>query len=296
MQPTFSNSQILSIFPQHPVGGTPYSPPPYPPTAMAWAQQGLLANRWPSPAVAARPTLPTGLWGNSGVQPEAQGRHPGVMNGGITPHTPALNVSGNPAHIHPPNTGPDLLQWMKCWIYVDFSPHVSEFICCFSYISVSFMNYCFNLTRFKSKCVNPCHVTIDVILGKVFQTLCSSVARLQAQNVKKIISLWFLLSVFPNGKQSVIKVHVCVCAGNSSLLLSPRVAKLQSISSFAEFAVMLLFARSDWILFQFWKCSQLSTNKTSLPAKMVRDYSLTTIFQYLTTRGIEEEQVLFNWR
>lgn len=109
MQPKFSNSQILSIFPQHPVGGTPYSPPPYPPTAMAWAQHGLLANRWPSPVVATCPTLPIGLWGNSGVQPEAQGCHPGVMNGGITPRT-ALNVSGDPAHIHPPNTGSDLLQ------------------------------------------------------------------------------------------------------------------------------------------------------------------------------------------
>lgn len=112
---------------------------------------------------------------------------------------------------------------MKCWIYVDFSPHVSEFICCFSYISVSFMNYWLNLSRFKPKCVNLCHVTIDVILVKVFQTLRSSVARLQAQNVKKnpLISLWFLLSVFLDGKQSVIKVHACVCAGDSSLLLSP---------------------------------------------------------------------------
>lgn len=129
---------------------------------------------------------------------------------------------------------------MKCWIYVDFSPHVSEFICCFSYISVSFMNYWLNLSRFKPKCVNLCHVTIDVILVKVFQTLRSSVARLQAQNVKKnpLISLWFLLSVFLDGKQSVIKVHACVCAGDSSLLLSPVVAYLQSISSFAEFAVM----------------------------------------------------------
>lgn len=138
MQPKFSNSQILSIFPQHPVGGAPYPPPPYPPTAMAWAQQGLLANRWPSPAVAAHPTLPTGLWGNSGVPPEAQGCHPGVMNGGITPHTSTLNVSGNHAHIHPPNTGPDLLQWMKCWINVDFSAHGSEFIGCF-YGSVTFL-------------------------------------------------------------------------------------------------------------------------------------------------------------
>lgn len=184
MQPKFSNSQILSIFPQRPVGAAPYSPPPYPPTAMAWAQQGLLANRWPSPAVAAHPTLPTGLWGNSGVPPEAQGCHPGVMNGGITPHTSTLNVSGNHAHIHPPNTGPDLLQWMKCWIYVDFSAHGSEFICC-CFISVSFMNYRFSLSRFKPKPVNPCHVTIDVILVKVFQTLCTSVAGLQAQNVTK---------------------------------------------------------------------------------------------------------------
>lgn len=104
-QPKFSNSQILSIFPQHPVAGSPYPPPPYPPTAMAWGQQGFLGNQWPGPAVAPWPTLPTGSWANSGVQVEAQGCQPGGGNGGMAPPTPSLNVSGNL-----PNIGPDLLQ------------------------------------------------------------------------------------------------------------------------------------------------------------------------------------------
>lgn len=217
MQPKFSNSQILSIFPQHPVGGAPYSPPPYPPTAMAWAQQGLLANRWPSPAVAARPTLPTGLWGNSGVPPEAQGCHPGVMNGGITPHTSTLNVSGNHAHIHPPNTGPDLLQWMKCWIYVDFS--------------VSFMNYRFSLSRFKPKPVNPCHVTMDVILVKVFQTLCTSVAGLQAQNVtKKKVKFTLIPIVSVSWWETVSNqsTGVCLCWRFLSAALTPGSLKFRA--------------------------------------------------------------------
>lgn len=109
-QPKFTNSQILSIFPQHPVGGAPYSPPPYPPTVMAWGQQGLLGTQWPGPAAAPWPTMPTGVWANSGVQPEAGGCHPGVMNGGITPPTSSLNVSRNPTQVHPPNIVPDLLQ------------------------------------------------------------------------------------------------------------------------------------------------------------------------------------------
>lgn len=92
------------------MGGTPYSPPPYPPTAMAWGQQSLLGNQYPGLAVAPWPTLPTGIWANSGVNPEAQGCHPGVVNGGIAPPTSALNVSGNTAHIHPQNMGADLLQ------------------------------------------------------------------------------------------------------------------------------------------------------------------------------------------
>lgn len=99
--PKFTNSQILSIFPQHPVGGSPYSPPPYPPTVLAWGQQGLLGNApWPS--------MPTGV--HSGVGPEAGGFHPGVMNVGIPPHTSSLNVSGNPTQVHPSNVVPDFLR------------------------------------------------------------------------------------------------------------------------------------------------------------------------------------------
>lgn len=106
-QPKFTNSQILSIFPQRPVVGSPCSPPHYPPTATPWGQQGLLGNQWPGPAAAPWPTMPSGVWApNPGLQPEV-GR---VTNGGITPPTPSLYVSGNPTQVHPPNTVHDLLQ------------------------------------------------------------------------------------------------------------------------------------------------------------------------------------------
>uniref|UniRef100_H3CKQ2 Uncharacterized protein n=1 Tax=Tetraodon nigroviridis TaxID=99883 RepID=H3CKQ2_TETNG len=103
-QPKFTNAQILSIFPQHPVGGSPYSPPPYPPSVLAWGQPGLPGNQWPGQAAGPWPSMPAGVGAHSGVRPEAGGFHPGVMNGGVPPHT------RNPTQVHPPNNVPDFLQ------------------------------------------------------------------------------------------------------------------------------------------------------------------------------------------
>ncbi|XP_024861121.1 disabled homolog 2 isoform X2 [Kryptolebias marmoratus] len=45
-QPTLSTAQILSMFPQQPVGGSPFTPPPQSPTTGPWGQQGLQGNQW----------------------------------------------------------------------------------------------------------------------------------------------------------------------------------------------------------------------------------------------------------
>lgn len=80
-KPTLSNSQILSIFPTHPVGGSQYAAPPYSAGAMAWGQQqGLLGNQWAGPAVAPWPTVPA--WGSACRPMEAQAPQPGVTSGG----------------------------------------------------------------------------------------------------------------------------------------------------------------------------------------------------------------------
>lgn len=98
-QPTLSNSQILSIFPQQPVGGPPYSP-----TAMSWGPQGLLGNQWAGPAVTPWPTMP--VWPPACGQMEAQ---PGAMSRGNTPTTPTtVNGYPTPLNLYTPTgtTGP----------------------------------------------------------------------------------------------------------------------------------------------------------------------------------------------
>ncbi|XP_041862146.1 disabled homolog 2-like [Melanotaenia boesemani] len=45
-QQTVSAAQILSMFPTHPIGGSPYSFPAHLPTSMPLGQQGLLENQW----------------------------------------------------------------------------------------------------------------------------------------------------------------------------------------------------------------------------------------------------------
>ncbi|XP_044056493.1 disabled homolog 2-like isoform X3 [Siniperca chuatsi] len=99
-QPLLSTSQILSMFPTQPVGGFPYSSPPYSPTTMSWGQQGLLGNQWAGPAVAPWPTIPGSMaaaWAPAGIAAppagsliQAHGSQPGVMRGGNTTGTPPL--------------------------------------------------------------------------------------------------------------------------------------------------------------------------------------------------------------
>ncbi|XP_035502435.2 disabled homolog 2-like isoform X2 [Scophthalmus maximus] len=101
-QSNLSTSQILSMFPTQPLGGSPYSSPPYSPTAMTQGQKGPPGNQWSGLAVAVAPwpTVSGGLaaWAPPGVaapsagsQYEAGGMvtsQPGVMWGGNTPASP----------------------------------------------------------------------------------------------------------------------------------------------------------------------------------------------------------------
>ncbi|XP_074490768.1 uncharacterized protein LOC141767407 isoform X2 [Sebastes fasciatus] len=107
-QPMLSASQILSMFPSQPPGGSPYSSPPYSPTAVPWSQQGLLGNQWAAPAAAPWQTMPGGVaaWAPAGIaappaggQILAHGSFPGVMMGGNTPASPTA-VNGYPAPLN----------------------------------------------------------------------------------------------------------------------------------------------------------------------------------------------------
>ncbi|XP_042369518.1 disabled homolog 2-like [Plectropomus leopardus] len=108
-QAMLSTSQILSMFPTQPVGGSPYSSPPYSPTTMPWAQQGPLGNsQWAGPAVAPWPTIPGNMaaWAPAGMaapptgsQIQANGPQPGVMGGGSTPASPTA-VIGYPSSLN----------------------------------------------------------------------------------------------------------------------------------------------------------------------------------------------------
>ncbi|XP_041647959.1 disabled homolog 1-like [Cheilinus undulatus] len=116
-KPTLSTSQILSMFPAQPAGGSPYASPPYSPSTMPWAQQGPVGNQWAGPAMAPWPTMPGGMavaWAPAappaGGQMQVQGPQLGVMGRGNTPGSPSA-VNGNPAAFNsfftPPGaTGP----------------------------------------------------------------------------------------------------------------------------------------------------------------------------------------------
>lgn len=107
-QPMLSTSQILSMFPTQPAGGSPYSSPPYSPTTMPWTQQGLLGNQWAAPAAAPWPTMPGSMaaWTPTGIaapppggQIQAHGPQPAVMRGGNPPASPTT-VNGYPTPLN----------------------------------------------------------------------------------------------------------------------------------------------------------------------------------------------------
>ncbi|KAG7513526.1 hypothetical protein JOB18_010244 [Solea senegalensis] len=92
-QPMLSSSQIMSMFPTQPLVGSPYSSPPYSPSAMPWGH--ALGNHWAAPPMAPWPNM-------AGVQAPAAGSHGmmtsppcGVMWAGNTPASPTP-VSGFP--------------------------------------------------------------------------------------------------------------------------------------------------------------------------------------------------------
>ncbi|XP_035508729.1 disabled homolog 2-like isoform X1 [Morone saxatilis] len=113
-QPALSSSQILSLFPTQPVGGSPYSSPPYSPTAMPWAQQGLLGNQWAGSAAAPWPTVPGSMaaWPAGVAAPpvgghiQAHSTQPGVMMGGSTPTSPTTVDPLNSIYAPAGATGP----------------------------------------------------------------------------------------------------------------------------------------------------------------------------------------------
>lgn len=108
-QVKLSTSQILSMFPVQPAGGSPYSSPPYSPTASPWGLQGPLGNQWASPAAAAPwPSVPGTMagWAPAGItappagsQIQAHCSQPGVMCGENTPSTPT-SVNGYPTPLN----------------------------------------------------------------------------------------------------------------------------------------------------------------------------------------------------
>ncbi|XP_023282244.1 disabled homolog 2-like [Seriola lalandi dorsalis] len=106
-----STSQILSMFPTQPLGGSPYVAPPYSPTAMPWDQRGPLGNQWAGPAAAPWPTITGGMaaWAPAGVTAPPAGNQmeahrvvsaqPGVMWGGNIPASPTT-VNGYPTPLN----------------------------------------------------------------------------------------------------------------------------------------------------------------------------------------------------
>ncbi|KAA8589452.1 hypothetical protein FQN60_012817 [Etheostoma spectabile] len=104
-KPKLCTSQILSMFPAQPLGGSPYSSPPYSPTGtIPWGQQGLLGNQWAGSAVAPCPTIPSSMasWAPTDMavgQILAQGPQPRVMGGGNTLASPTA-VTGYPTPLN----------------------------------------------------------------------------------------------------------------------------------------------------------------------------------------------------
>ncbi|CAJ1060847.1 disabled homolog 1-like [Xyrichtys novacula] len=106
-KPVLSTSQILSMFPTQPFGGSPYSTPPYSPTTMPWGQQGPLGNQWVGQAVPPWPTMPNNMaatWAPgappAGGQIQVLGSQPQVMGGGNPPVSPTA-VNGHPTAFNP---------------------------------------------------------------------------------------------------------------------------------------------------------------------------------------------------
>nr|XP_019953930.1 PREDICTED: disabled homolog 2-like [Paralichthys olivaceus] len=96
-QPTLSTSQILSMFPTQPPGGSPYSSPPYSPTSVPWGHNVFPGNHWAGPAMAPWPTAPGNMaaWPPAAITAPPVGcphgmmtSQPGVMWGGSTPASP----------------------------------------------------------------------------------------------------------------------------------------------------------------------------------------------------------------
>lgn len=96
-QPKLSSSQILSMFPDQPVGASPYSSAPYSPTTIPRGYQWHLENQGVGPALAPWPTVPgcVPAWTTTGSQIEAHRSQPGIMSCGSKPVSPTA-VNGYP--------------------------------------------------------------------------------------------------------------------------------------------------------------------------------------------------------
>ncbi|XP_069558325.1 uncharacterized protein [Brachyistius frenatus] len=92
-EPTLSTSQILSMFPTQPAGGSPYCSPPYSPNNMPWGQPGILGNQWAAPW----PTMPGNM--SAWAQPGVTAHLPGSQTQAHSVVSPQLGVTmgGNTA-------------------------------------------------------------------------------------------------------------------------------------------------------------------------------------------------------
>ncbi|KAK2835353.1 hypothetical protein Q5P01_015837 [Channa striata] len=114
-----STSQILSMFPVQPAGGSPYSSPPYSPTTMPWGVQGPLGNQCASPAaVSPWPSMPSSVsaWPPAGFAAspaspagshiQAHCSQPGLMWGGNPPTVNGFPTPLNSTYTPAGATGP----------------------------------------------------------------------------------------------------------------------------------------------------------------------------------------------
>lgn len=105
-QPKLSSAQIISMFATQPVGGSPYTTPPYPPTAMPTFQRPPVASHGMAPWPTTSNSMAVWPPGGFIAPPIANGMiniQPGVLWGGVSPVSPT-DVNGLSNSVNTVNT------------------------------------------------------------------------------------------------------------------------------------------------------------------------------------------------